>query len=181
MFTSNMQGCVPNKVLLVDLNWVKISLNEVRFKKYLLLNGWDDLCHLYAIEANCYFSLKKICTCISRQKFKLTTLMIQVHCSTRWAMRSWYTGTRSSVSFNVQHRDLKIVARHQLSAKLASWSKGDYWQVGAMKTEDDHCHFLLSPGEQRKFTGSPHLFAFTILHMQLLYGQSSLISLKSNL
>ena len=117
----------------------------------------------------------------AKMGFKLTTLMIQVHCSTRWAMRSWYIGSRSSVSFNVQHRDLKIVARHQLSAKLASWSKGDYWQDGAMRRDDDHCHFLLSPGEKRIFTSSPHHFAFTILHMQLLYGQSSLISLKSNL
>ena len=28
-------------------------------QKHLLLNGWDDLCRVYAIEANCYFSLKK--------------------------------------------------------------------------------------------------------------------------
>lgn len=116
----------------------------------------------------------------AKMRVKPTTLMIQVHCLTRWAMKSWYIGRRSSVSFNIQHRDLKIVARHQLTARLASWNIGD--QDGAMKRDDDHCHALLSPGEQKKFTSTLHHFAFTILHIQLLNaGHLHLSALKQSI
>lgn len=138
--------------------------------KYFFKNIWfwmDEMIFAVCtckIKANCYFIIYVYFK--AKMRVKPTTLMIQVHCSTRWAMKSWYIGCRSSVSFNIQHRDLKLVARHQLTARLASWNIGD--QDGAMKRDDDHCHALLSPGEQKKFTSTLHHFAFTILHMQLL-------------